>query len=117
MKNYLIIVPVAILMSFSSCQVEEEETKEQNEIIGVYQYTGNMEGVSVMTEKHFVFFARSIIESLPYDSLDIQTKYKSLTIHAGKWTIQDSITPSENVIIKKKSKQVRGEGMYFERSP
>lgn len=91
MKNYLIIVPVAILMSFSSCQVVEEETKEQNEIIGVYQYTGNMEGVSVMTEKHFVFFARSIIESLPYDSLDIQTKYKSLTIHAGKWTIQDSI--------------------------
>lgn len=91
MKNYLIIVPVAILMSFSSCQVVEEETKEQNEIVGVYQYTDNIEGMSVMTEKYFIMLARYKAGSLPYDSLDIQTKYNSLSIHAGKWTLQDSI--------------------------
>ena len=91
MKNSLIIVPIAILMSFSSCKVDVEETIYQNEIVGVYQYIDNIEGMSIMTEKHFIFFARYKLESTPYDSLDIQSKFSSFDIHAGKWTLQDSV--------------------------
>ncbi len=92
MKNYLIIVPVAILMSFSSCQELDEQTKEQNEIVGVYQYTGNREGISVMTEKYFIFFGKAKSESAIVDSSNTyQNKYNSFSIHAGKWTMQDSV--------------------------
>ena len=37
MKKYNILIAVAIIMSFSSCQQKEEQSNTQNEIVGVYQ--------------------------------------------------------------------------------
>ena len=92
MKKYNILIALAIILSFSSCQQKEEQSDTQDEIVGVYQMTGNREGMFVMTEKYFVYAARAKNESSAVDSIDYyKNEYNLLRAEAHTWTRQDSI--------------------------
>ena len=79
-------------LSFSSCQLKEKASTKQNDIIGVYKYIDGREGLSIMTDKYFIFSGRWKHDPLPEDSADYYGKeYNTLFIEAGTWTMQDSI--------------------------
>lgn len=104
MKNYFILIAVAIIMSLSSCQQKEQHSKVQNDIVGVYQYIDGREGLSVITEKYFIFTGRWKHEPSPVDSDDYYEKeYKTLFIEAGTWTMQDSIITCSQLFGKEPS--------------
>ena len=73
-------------------QQKEEQSNTQDEIVGVYQMTGNREGMFVMTEKYFVYAARAKNESSAVDSIDYYKNEINLLRGEGcTWTRQDSI--------------------------
>ena len=92
MKKYNILIAAAIIMSFSSCQQKEKQSDTQNEVVGVYQFTDNPEGMLVMTEKYFVYAARWKNESSAVDSIDYyKNEYNLLRMEGCTWIMQDSI--------------------------
>jgi hypothetical protein len=92
MKKYNILIALAIIMSFSSCQQKEKQSNTQDEIVGVYQMIGNREGMFVMTDKYFVYAGRAKNESSPVDSIDYyKNEYDLLRAEVCTWTRQDSI--------------------------
>ena len=92
MKKYNILIAVAIIMSFSTCQQKEEQSNTQNEIVGVYQPIDYAEGMMAITEKYFVYAARWKNESSAVDSIDYyKNEYNLLRAEACTWTRQDSI--------------------------
>jgi len=92
MKKYSILIAAGIIMSFSACQQKEKPSNTQNEIIGVYQFTDNPEGILTMTEKYFVYAARWKNESSAVDSIDYyENEYNLLRAEGCTWTMQDSI--------------------------
>ena len=92
MKKYNILVAAAIIMSFSSCQQKEKQSATQNEVVGVYQFTDNPEGMFVMTEKYFLYASRWKNESSIVDSIDhYENEYNLLRMEGCTWTMQDSI--------------------------
>ena len=105
MKKYLMLVAAVVIMSFSACQGEKEQSNTQNEIVGVYQMTGNREGMLAITEKYFVYAARSKNESSTVDSIDYyKNEYNSLRAEGQTWTMQDSIITCTYLFDKDSSK-------------
>ena len=105
MKKYNILIAVAIIMSFSSCQQKEEQSNTQNEIVGVYQLTDNREGMLAITEKYFVYAARAKNESSAVDSIDYyKNEYNLLKAEGHTWTMQDSIITCTYLFDKDSSK-------------
>ena len=92
MKKYSILIAAAIIMSFFSCQQNEEQSNRQNEIVGVYQPIDYAEGMLAITEKYFVYAARWKNESSAVDSIDYyENEYNLLRAEGCTWTMQDSI--------------------------
>ena len=92
-------------MSFSSCQQKEKQSDTQNEVVGVYQFTDNPEGMLVMTEKYFVYAARWKNESSAVDSIDYyKNEYNLLRMEGCTWTMQDSIITCTYLFDKDSSK-------------
>ena len=105
MKKYNILIAVAIIMSFSSCQQKEEQSNTQHELVGVYQMTGNREGICAITEKYFVYAARAKNESSAVDSIDYyKNEYNLLRAEGCTWTRQDSIITCTFLFNKDSSK-------------
>jgi len=105
MKKYNILIAVAIIMSFSSCQQKEEQSNTQDELVGVYQMTGNREGICAITEKYFVYAARAKNESSAVDSIDYyKNEYNLLRAEGCTWTRQDSIITCTFLFNKDSSK-------------
>jgi hypothetical protein len=105
MKNYLILIAAAIIMSFSSCQQKEEQSNTQNEIVGVYQPIDYAEGMLAITEKYFVYAARWKNESSAVDSIDhYENEYNLLRAEGQTWTMQDSIITCTYLFDKDPSK-------------
>jgi len=84
---------VAIMMVlFSSCRQKEKASSDRNAIVGVYQYIDGREGLSIITDRYFIFSGRWQHDPLPEESEAYYEKeYKTLFIEAGTWTMQDSI--------------------------
>lgn len=73
-----------------SCQSNQKFDKRTSDIIGAYQYTGNLEGVALYDENHFAFTFRTKTNK-PDSALTIEEKYNSLESSAGTWTAKDSV--------------------------
>ena len=105
MKKYNILISVAIIMSFSSCQQKVEQSNTQNEIVGVYQPIDYAEGMCAITEKYFVYAARWKNESSAVDSIDYyKNEYNLLRAEGCTWTMQDSIITCTYLFDKESSK-------------
>ena len=105
MKKYSILIAAAIIMSFSSCQQNEEQAITQNEIIGVYQPIDYADGMMAITEKYFVYAARWKNESSAVDSIDhYENEYNLLRAEGCTWTMQDSIITCTRLFDKDSSK-------------
>ncbi|MEJ2585659.1 MAG: hypothetical protein P8Z38_11705 [Robiginitalea sp.] len=104
MKNYLILILAAIVVSFSSCQQKEKQSTDQNDVVGVYEYTANLEGMSIFTEKYFVAAAKVKNESSTVDSTNLyKNLYNSLVMEGGTWTKEDSIVTCTYLFAKNPS--------------
>jgi len=104
MKKYLILIAGAMLMFFSSCQQNKKQPDTQNNVAGVYQYIDGREGISIMTDKYFLFTGRwkddpSTVES----EINYEKEYKTLFLEAGTYTMQDSIITCNLLFGKKPS--------------
>jgi len=92
MKKYNILIALAIIMSFSTCQQKEEQSNTQNEIFGVYQPIDYADGMIAITEKYWVYAARWKNEYSAVDSIDYyKNEYNLLRAEGCTWTMQDSI--------------------------
>jgi hypothetical protein len=105
MKKYNILIALAILMSFTSCQQKEEQSNTQHEIVGVYQPIDYAEGMIAITEKYWVYAARWKNESSAVDSIDhFENEYNLLRAEGCTWTMQDSIITCTYLFDKDPSK-------------
>ena len=105
MKKYNILIAVAIIMSFSSCQQNEKQSNTQHEIVGVYQPIDYAEGMMAISEKYFVYAARWKNEPSAVDSIDhYENEYNLLRAEGQTWTMQDSIITCTSLFDKDSSK-------------
>jgi len=105
MKKYNILIALAIIISFSSCQQKEKQSDTQDEIVGVYQPIDYAEGMIAITEKYWVYAARWENESSPVDSIDYyKNEYDLLRAEGCTWTMQDSIITCTYLFDKDSSK-------------
>jgi len=92
MKKYFLIIPVIILVAFSSCEETTELSDKQNEVIGTYRYIGNHNGMAIFSEKHFISVPNMETESAMVDSLNTGENIPNqILVGAGTWSMQDSI--------------------------
>ena len=79
-------------MTFSSCKETSELSDKQDEIIGAYRYTGNYNGMAILSEKHFIFVPKMDTVSAMVDSLNTgENVPNQIIVEAGTWSLQDSI--------------------------
>ncbi len=92
MKKYYFLIPVIILLAFSSCKETSELSDKNEDVIGAYQYTGNKNGMAILSEKHFIFVPYMDTVSTMVDSLNTGENIpKQILVEAGTWSMQDSI--------------------------
>lgn len=88
----------------TGASVKLKQSNKQNNLIGVYQYTGSEEGMCALTEDYFIFTARNKNRFSTIDSTDLYiNKYKSLFFQEGTYTVQDSIVTSNRLYAKNPS--------------
>jgi hypothetical protein len=104
MKKFFFLTAVVLSITFSSCQQNKKPSTEQSDVVGVYQYTGNLEGMSIWTDKYFVAAAKNKNEPSEVDSTDFyKHAYQSLVMEAGTWTQEDSIVTCTYLFAKNPS--------------
>ena len=92
MKKYFLIIPAIILVAFSSCKETTELQDMRSEIIGAYRYTGDLNGLIIVSEKHFLAVPKMENEIESDDSLNTaENKPKQIFVESGTWSLQDSI--------------------------
>ena len=79
-------------MAFSSCKETTELSDYQNELIGAYRYTGNHNGMIIISKEYFLMVPNMETESAMVDSLNTgENVSKQIYFGAGTWSVQDSI--------------------------
>ena len=92
MKEYLWTISAIILLAFVSCKETTGSKDVQNEIIGTYQYTGNLDGIAITAEDYFIFAVNMGTGSAMADSLNTGKNITNqFMVEAGTWSMQDSI--------------------------
>ena len=95
MKKLIIFcVEVALLFFLSACNTSTTSEKSIPTIVGTWEYTGDMEGMAILTEKEFIFIGSSKAGSPSSDSLTDAAKlerFNNLIVAGGTHNIQDSL--------------------------
>ncbi len=81
------VITLIIICSFQSNQ---KSVKQASELIGTYEYTGNLVGYCIMNENNFTWACRAKLNK-PDSLLTLQERYNALNSAAGLWTVKDSI--------------------------
>lgn len=91
MKKLKIIALAIIALAVAySCKNVQKSDKVTSDIVGAYEYTGDLEGFALYDESHFAFTFRTRPDK-PDSLLTVEEKYNSLESTAGTWTAQDSV--------------------------
>lgn len=92
MKKFFLLILVIILVTFSACKEAIEVSNYHDEILGAYRYTGNYNGMAILSDKHFLFVPNMKTDTTLTDSLTTAKKIRNLAfVESGTWTMQDSI--------------------------
>lgn len=86
----IICFAIIAIIAGSSCQSNQESNKSASDIIGAYEYTGNLEGIALYDESHFAFTFRTKTNK-PDSAMTCEERFNSIESNAGTWTVKDSI--------------------------
>lgn len=86
-----------LLFSCNPTGMKEEKTVPQ--IVGTWEYTGDLSGLAIVTEHDFIFFNTLKSDSVPGASLDdkaMLARYKAMSVVAGTNVINDTLVTCTN---------------------
>ena len=91
MKTLAVIgfILTTLIVGFS-CQSNQKSGKNTSDLVGAYEYTGNLEGMALSDESHFAFTYKRK-SGKPDSLLTVEEKYNAIQANAGTWTLKDSI--------------------------